>query len=127
LWLHVCTDDYTIENSGELMSSREQFEAWRKSLGDKPTKLMRAGDGYLWAITQEKWVTWQASRDVPIEIDPVAWRVFDGEGGYDLMHYEYNETYRDDFIAENPKLAKDWVAPLYDKAALIAQGYRVKE
>ncbi|MEN9806185.1 MAG: hypothetical protein RL756_693 [Pseudomonadota bacterium] len=45
--------------------------------------------------------------------EPVAWRTFDGEGGYDYRTYEDNETYRDDYIARNGPRYRDWVEPLY--------------
>jgi hypothetical protein len=45
--------------------------------------------------------------------DPLAWRTFDGEGGYDYRTYEDNETYRDDYIARNGPRYRDWVEPLY--------------
>jgi hypothetical protein len=44
--------------------------------------------------------------------EPVAWRTFDGEGGYDYHTYEYNEDYAVKWDANNPK-HKGWVEPLY--------------
>jgi len=43
---------------------------------------------------------------------PVAWRTFDGEGGYDYRTYENNEDYANDWDKRNPK-HKGWVEPLY--------------
>ena len=43
---------------------------------------------------------------------PVAWRTFDGEGGYDYCSYEDNENYADDWNKRNPN-HKGWVEPLY--------------
>lgn len=46
--------------------------------------------------------------------EPVAWRVFDGEGGYDYFGYVDNENIREDFIRRNPSpIYKNWVEPLY--------------
>ena len=45
--------------------------------------------------------------------EPVAWRTFDGEGGYDYRSYEDNETYRDEYIASNGQKYSRWVEPLY--------------
>lgn len=45
--------------------------------------------------------------------EPVAWRTFDGEGGYDYRSYEDNETYRDDYIKRNGPKYPNWVQPLY--------------
>ena len=43
---------------------------------------------------------------------PVAWRTFDGEGGYDYRSYEDNESYADDWNKRNPNHA-GWVDKLY--------------
>jgi hypothetical protein len=44
--------------------------------------------------------------------EPVAWRTFDGEGGYDYRTYEMNEGYAKEWNERNPK-HKGWVEPLY--------------
>ena len=44
--------------------------------------------------------------------EPVAWRTFDGEGGYDYRSYEDNESYADDWNKRNPNHA-GWVDKLY--------------
>jgi len=44
--------------------------------------------------------------------EPVAWRTFDGEGGYDYRTYENNEDYANDWDKRNPN-HKGWVEPLY--------------
>jgi hypothetical protein len=46
------------------------------------------------------------------EPEPVAWRTFDGEGGYDYRTYDDNENYRDEWDRRNPN-HKGWVEPLY--------------
>jgi len=46
------------------------------------------------------------------EQEPVAWRTFDGEGGYDYCSYEDNESYADDWNKRNPNHA-GWVDKLY--------------
>ena len=46
------------------------------------------------------------------EQEPVAWRTFDGEGGYDYRSYEDNESYADDWSKRNPNHA-GWVDKLY--------------
>jgi len=48
------------------------------------------------------------------EQEPVAWRTFDGEGGYDYCSYEDNENYADDWNKRNPN-HKGWVDKLYTK------------
>ena len=44
--------------------------------------------------------------------EPVAWRTFDGEGGYDYRSYEDNENYKLGWDARNPNHI-GWVEPLY--------------
>jgi len=54
----------------------------------------------------------------PESDEPVAWSVFDGEGGYDYISYENNETYKDEFISRNrAEHYKEWVQPLYTRPA----------
>ena len=43
---------------------------------------------------------------------PVAWRTFDGEGGYDYRAYEDNEDYAKQWNARNQRHV-GWVEPLY--------------
>lgn len=42
----------------------------------------------------------------------VAWRVFDGEGGYDYVSFEDNENYADEWNKRNPNHV-GWVEPLF--------------
>jgi hypothetical protein len=44
--------------------------------------------------------------------EPVAWRTFDGEGGYEYRTYDMNEDYANDWEKRNPN-HKGWVDPLY--------------
>ncbi len=46
------------------------------------------------------------------EQEPVAWRTFDGEGGYDYRDYELNEDYGHWWEERHPN-HKNWVDPLY--------------
>jgi len=46
------------------------------------------------------------------EPEPVAWRTFDGEGGYDYRDYEMNENYDKEWAKRNPN-HQGWVEPLY--------------
>ena len=50
--------------------------------------------------------------DVPPKQEPVAWRTFDGEGGYEFRSYEMNENYAEEWAQRNPN-HKGWVEPLY--------------
>lgn len=47
------------------------------------------------------------------EQEAVAWRTFDGEGGYDYRSYEDNENYREEYIKRNGEKYASWVEPLY--------------
>ena len=53
----------------------------------------------------------------PAQAVPVAWRTFDGEGGYEFRSYDANETYQDDFIKSNGAKYSGWVEPLYTHPA----------
>jgi hypothetical protein len=53
----------------------------------------------------------KCAMSVPTE--PVAWRTFDGEGGYDYRIFEDNENYRDEYIKRNGEKYASWVEPLY--------------
>jgi len=44
--------------------------------------------------------------------EPVAWRTFDGEGGYSFIPYEDNEGYAAQWAQRNPRRVS-WVEPLY--------------
>ena len=44
--------------------------------------------------------------------EPVAWRTFDGEGGYDYRTYEDNEDYAAEWAKRNPRHV-GWVEPLF--------------
>ena len=46
------------------------------------------------------------------EQEPVAWRTFDGEGGYDYRTYDDNENYLNEWNKRNPN-HRGWVEPLY--------------
>jgi hypothetical protein len=45
--------------------------------------------------------------------EPIAWRIHDGEGKWEYVTFEENETYRNDFIAHNGEKYASWVEPLY--------------
>ena len=48
----------------------------------------------------------------PAQQEPVAWRTFDGEGGYDYRSYDENENYAEEWAKRNPR-HQGWVEPLY--------------
>jgi hypothetical protein len=47
-----------------------------------------------------------------LALEPVAWRTFDGEGGYEYRCYDMNEDYAEVWGQRNPN-HKGWVEPLY--------------
>ena len=51
---------------------------------------------------------------------PEAWRIFDGEGGYDYRTYEGNESYQEGWRQRNPQ-HPGWVEPLYAAPSADAQ------
>jgi hypothetical protein len=57
------------------------------------------------------WAAMEQKREQPAQ-EPVAWRTFDGEGGYDYRTYDDNENYRNEWDKRNPN-HKGWVEPLY--------------
>ena len=48
--------------------------------------------------------------------EPVAWRTFDGESGYEYRAYDLNEQYEQEWEQRNPN-HKGWVEPLYAVAS----------
>ena len=54
----------------------------------------------------------QALAEQPAQQEPVAWREFDGEGGYFYRDYYMNEQYAQEWDQRNPD-HKGWVEPLY--------------
>ena len=55
-------------------------------------------------------------REVRGDAEPVAWREFDGEGGYEYRSYEENEDFAEQWAKRNPNYV-GWVKPLYDHPA----------
>jgi hypothetical protein len=45
--------------------------------------------------------------------EPFAWATFDGEGSYDLLLYQNNESYKDEYLKRNGHKYQTWVFPLY--------------
>ena len=89
--------------------SREAIEEAIEVLEDASAEmLMETGDKnyYVEAITALRQALEQP------EQEPVAWRTFDGEGGYDYRSYEMNEHYDKEWAERNPN-HKNWVEPLY--------------
>ncbi len=54
----------------------------------------------------------EVEQPAQLQQEPVAWRTFDGEGGYEYRSYEMNEQYAQEWEQRDPK-HKGWVEPLY--------------
>jgi hypothetical protein len=63
-------------------------------------------------LVQEPKANFKEALAQPEQEPVVAWRTFDGEGGYDYRSYEDNESYADDWNKRNPKHV-GWVDELY--------------
>lgn len=53
------------------------------------------------------------------KMEPVAWRTFDGEDGYDYRDFDENEDYAEAWAKRNP-FHKDWVDAIYTASQLQA-------
>jgi hypothetical protein len=84
--------------------SREAMQMALEALESDPTSLA-------WLISKKQAIA-ALRQALETEQEPVAWRTFDGEGGYDYRSYEMNETYDKEWSERNPN-HKGWVEPLY--------------
>jgi hypothetical protein len=66
----------------------------------------------LLTVTQAQMAHADATCKQDLQVEPVAWRTFDGEGGYEYRTYEDNENYLDKWNKRNPDYP-GWVEPLY--------------
>ena len=71
----------------------------------------RSGEDYQPTPASEAITALRAALAEPVQ-EPVAWRTFDGEGGYDYRAYEDNEDYAAEWAKRNPRHV-GWVEPLY--------------
>ena len=123
---HNTTDDprgqayKAITAIKEALAQPEQEPvAWRNAAIHVGENLCSVGPFGYYDMTADQWLTWALSvvtvHSFPpqrTEQEPVAWRTFDGEGGYDYRSYEDNESYADDWNKRNPNHA-GWVDKLY--------------
>ena len=104
------------EREGEIDRLRAEIEAMRVQ---KPAYWgPRQAIEYGWDSIAVSRIQARAE-DVPLYLAPgaqsvpVAWRIFDGEGGYDYCSFADNEALRDEFIKRNGEKYASWVEPLY--------------
>jgi len=80
--------------------SGETFDQWLKR--ERPAGCV--------SDMERGWKACAASQQ-PSGGEVVAWRTFDGEGGYEYRDFEGNENYADEWAKRNPQ-HKGWVEPL---------------
>ena len=128
-WCHggePCGTAEAIAAIKEALAQPEQEPvAWKLMPRDATDSMLKAMDecsteGYderLYAghAASVYMAAWDAAPITPAEQEPVAWRTFDGEGGYDYCSYEDNESYADDWNKRNPNHV-GWVDKLYTHA-----------
>lgn len=91
-----------LELLAELDALKAELEGWKQAAKTWENEAERRSDRY---------VKCAAELDRIRAMEPVAWRTFDGEGGYDYRTYDMNEDYAEDYAKRNPKYAH-WVEPL---------------
>lgn len=99
-----------------MNAEQERFEAWLTERGMQIGKYVMSmwwGSAatmptYTNKHVEAMWKGWKACAGREI----VAWRTFDGEGGYDYRSYEDNENYKEAWELLNPN-HKGWVEALY--------------
>ena len=65
-----------------------------------------------WPACEDAIAALKAALAEPVQ-GPVAWRTFDGEGGWDYRDYENNEDYIYQYVKRNGGKYAHWVEPLY--------------
>ena len=84
---------------------------WNDRVGGKKAERIPCPDGIEGCLVAHYKVIEEQTKQEQGE--PVAWRTFDGEGGYDYRSFEDNENYKEDYIKRNGDKYKDWVETLY--------------
>ena len=97
--------DKKAENARELGLDYEPVAWVEYETGNHTKRPQNCGTGYCSCVEC-------VMEPAPVQ-EPVAWREFDGEGGYDYYTYEHNENLRDKYIERNGEKYASWVEPLY--------------
>ena len=102
------------EREAALMAKLEAAEKERDALSAELSKQQALTDAaqHIAGVAQSRANRLQTKIAELEQQDPVAWRTFDGEGGYDYRSYEDNENYKLGWDARNPNHI-GWVEPLY--------------
>jgi hypothetical protein len=95
-----------ISHAG-LVIRKQAITALRQALGAEQKTAVSPGKGTGFNYFRASAITVLRQAQ-----EPVAWRTFDGEGGYDYRSYEMNENYDKEWVERNPNHAH-WVEPLY--------------
>lgn len=94
-------------NLGNWAAKTKAVEVLRQALGAEQKTAISPGKGTGFNYFRASAITVLRQPQ-----EPVAWRTFDGEGGYDYRSYEMNENYDKEWAERNPNHAH-WVEPLY--------------
>lgn len=97
-------------NEGDLNELLDRLEAAEKGRDELRVAVCREGDRA--DAHQVEVLVLRARIEAMGRQEPVAWRTFDGEGGYDYRNFADNENYQFGWNVRNPK-HEDWVEPLY--------------
>ena len=112
---YVCACEYwqpyeaALEQPNRAQRMRDAGYTRRPTMREMAEPVLSPAPGYCKHCKQ---YTIEEPLPAEPEQEPVAWRTFDGEGGYDYRTYDDNENYRDEWDKRNPN-HKGWVEPLY--------------
>jgi hypothetical protein len=105
--LEFMADEWGFTQKANRPERWQAIEALRAAL-EQPERAQKMRDaGY----TRRPTLREMSALAEPVQ-EPVAWRTFDGEGGYDYRTYEDNEDYAAEWAKRNPQHV-GWVEPLY--------------
>lgn len=130
----IGTSEYMDPPDGGSVTLAEQvsrMKAERDTLRAEVERLKLTRGRYVPVAVRDQWKNRTEKAEAELarlrEMEPVAWRTFDGEGGFDYRNYCDNENYQKKFIARHSKqYHQGWVEPLYT-AAIPAPAAEVPE
>lgn len=120
--VRILNEDEVLEILDRLEAAEKAAaEAYRRGYATGLEEIEKERDALRAAVQHEadcveaakaEIVTLRVKIEMMERQEPVAWRTFDGEGGYDYRSYADNENYQLGWNARNPNYA-GWVEPLY--------------
>ncbi len=96
-----------LQRENEEVMRQKAYQYQRAKKAEEELAALKASTEQ-WSHTMRQKKEWADEKDA----EPVAWRTFDGEGGYDLRNYTDNEYYKEWYATYNPKYPH-WCEPLY--------------